>query len=395
MATVLTVLLDILRILRFARDYIKRFPGRGASLLALLGRKLTTWWRCWRGKLGSHGGRKTTRRPFVGTQASSYSVSGGPAIVGGYVVAASSVPPSASNPSLHERTDGQQLLPTVVYTADPHPPVVASLSVDHPYGHNLSQPLSTRSLVNRSSGNLSAASAASIQSRASDRFSIITTSRESIRDTHGQPSRLPRAAHRQFGRGPDPSRSRERLTQPSSRPNTPSARPHTPPNPPHLEIITNLPSAAHGSGKLSPLVPPSASSAHTHQPLSPPNEVRRRQSSTIIVDVQTPSTESLPISLSTSNPPVTEEPLTMEDSATVHSSPDSPVVSQHDEPVPGSPTSSNAPTLDYYLPDGRFVQLINSDQIPRYTKDALMQVEYTILSSHPYISFQISRGDTL
>ena len=395
MATVLTVLLEILRISRFARDYIKRFPGRGASLLALLGRKLNAWWRFWRGKLGSHGGRKIAKRPFVGTQASSYSVSGGSAVVGGYVVAASSVPPSASHPSLHERTDGQRQLPTIAYPVDTHPPVIASLSVDHPYGHNLSQPLSTRSLVNRSSGNLSAASAASIQSRASDRFSIITTSRDSIRSTHGQPSRLPRAAHRQFGRGPDPSRSRERLTQPNSRPNTPSARPHTPPNPPHLEIITNLPSAPHGSGRLSPLVPPSASSAYTHPPLSPPNEARRRQSSTIIVDVQNPSTESLPISPSTTNPPVTEEPLTMEDSATAHSSPDSPVVSQHDEPVPGSPTSSNAPTLDYYLPDGRFVQLINSDQIPRYTKEALMQVEYTILSLHPYISFQTSRGDTL
>jgi hypothetical protein len=389
MATVLTVLLDILRILRFARDYIKRFPGRGASLLALLGRKLTAWWRFWRRKSGSHGGRKTVKRPFVGTQASSYSVSGGSAVVGGYVVAASSVPPSASHPSLHERPDGQQQLATVVYPVSTHPPVVASLSVDHPYGHNPPHSLSSRSLVNRSSGNLSAAS---IQSRASDRLSIITTSRESIRNTHGQPSRLPRAAHRQFGRGPDPSRSRERL---SSRPNTPSARPHTPPNHPHIEIITNPPSAAHGSGRVSPSVPHSPSSAYTHQPLSPP-EARRRQSSTsFIVDVQNPSTESLPISPSTTNLPVTEEPLPMEKSATAHSSPDSPVVGQHDEPVPGSPTSSNTPTLDYSMPDGRFVQLINSDQIPRYTKDALMQVEYTILSPHLYISLQTSRGDTL
>ena len=275
MAPVLNVLLEILRILRVAREYIKRFPGRGASLLALLGRKLTAWWRFWRGKLGSHGGRKPTKRPFVGTEASSYSVSGGSTAVGGYVVAASSVPPSASHPSLHERTDGQQQQQgTVVYPVSTHPPVIASLSVDHPYGHNPPQALGTRGF-DRSSGNLSAAS---IQSRASDRFSIITTSRDSIRATHGQPSRLPRAAHRQFGRGPDPSRSRERLTRPSSRPNTPSTRPHTPPNPPHLEIITtNLPSAAHGNGRLSPLPPPSASSAYTHQPLSPPtsNEIRR------------------------------------------------------------------------------------------------------------------------
>jgi hypothetical protein len=394
MALVLNVLLEILRILRFARDYIKRFPGRGASLLALLGRKLTAWWRFWRGRLGSYGGRKSARRPFVGTEAGSSSVSGGSAAVGGYVVAASSVPPSASHPSLHERTEGQQQLATVVYPVSTHPPVIASLSVDHPYGHNPPQALGPGGLVNRSSGNLSVAS---IQSRASDRFSIITTSRDSIRSTLGQPSRLPRAAHRQFGRGPDPSRSRERLSRPSSRPNTPSSRPHTPPNPPRLEIITNVPSAAHGNGRVSPLVPPTASSAHTHQPLSPPtsNEVRRRNSSTsFIVDVQNPSTESLPISPSTTNLPGIEERLA-EESTTAHSSPDLPIVDQHDEPVPSSPTSSNAGTLDYYVPDGRFVQLINSDQVPRYTKDALMQVEYTILSPHPYISLQTSRGDTL
>src|SRR6266849_9007594 len=199
MARVLNVLLEILLILRFARDNIKHIPGRGASLLALLGRKLTAWWRFWRGNLGSYGGRKPTRRPFVGTEASSHSVSGGSSAVGGYVVAASYVPTSASHPSLHERTDGQQ------QQVGTHPPpviAITSLSVDHPYGHNPPHPLGTRG----SFGNLSAASignlsAASIQSRASDRFSIITTSRDSIRAPQGQPSRLPRAAHRQFGRG--------------------------------------------------------------------------------------------------------------------------------------------------------------------------------------------------
>ena len=57
MAPVLKVLLEIQRILRFARDSIKRFPGRGINVLALLGRKLTVWWRYWRGKLGSYGGK--------------------------------------------------------------------------------------------------------------------------------------------------------------------------------------------------------------------------------------------------------------------------------------------------------------------------------------------------
>ena len=323
MALVLNVLLEILRILRFARDYIKQFPG-GASLLALLGRKLTAWWRFWRGNLGSYhdGGRKPVKRPFVGTEASSYSVSGGSAVVGVCVVAASSVPPSASL-NLHESTDGQQQPETVVHPVGTHLPVIARLS------RNLS--------------------VASVQSRASERLSIITTSPYSIRATHGQPSRLPRAVHRQFGRGPDPLRTRVRPTRPSSRPNTPSTRPHSAPNAPRLEIITTtLPSAAHRTS----------------------NEVHGGQSSmSFVVDVQSPSTESLPITPSTTNS-ITARPPAME-SVIAHSSPDSPVVDQHDGPVPGSPTSANA-TLDYYLPEGRFVQLINSDQIPRYNKDAVM-----------------------
>ena len=32
--------LKVLEFLRIARDYIRRFPGRGTSLLAFLGRKL-------------------------------------------------------------------------------------------------------------------------------------------------------------------------------------------------------------------------------------------------------------------------------------------------------------------------------------------------------------------
>ena len=380
MPPVLKVLLEIQRILRFARDYIRRFPGRGVYLLTLLGRKLTAWWRFWSGNLGSYGGRKSVKRPSVGTEASSFSVSGGSAVPG-YVVAASYVPPSASHPSLHERerTDGQHLS-TVAHPGSTHHPVIASatLSVNHPHGHNpRHHPLGTRDLADHSSVNLSIAS---IQSRASDRLSIITSSRDSIRTTNGQPSRLPRAAYRQFGRGPDPSRSRER----STRPNTPSSRPHTPSNPPRLEVITtNLPSAAHESGRASPLVLTSATSTYAHQPLSPPN---RRQSSTYIVDVQNPSTDSLPMSPSANNPPITEEPLAVE-SATAHSSPDTPIGDHHDGLVPGSPMSSNDEAVDYFLPDGRFVQLINSDQIPRYTKDVFMQVQYTVLLPHPYIPF--------
>ena len=369
MAPVLKVLIEIQRILRLVRDSIKRLPGRHEIyLLALLSRKLTAWWRSWRGngKLRLYGGRKPAERPCVGTEASSFSVSGGSAVPGGYVVAASYVPPSASQSSLHEGPDS---------------PVVARLSVDHPHGdHPHHHLLGKGGLVaNRSTGNLSIAS---IQSRASDRLSIITTSRDSIRATRGQSSRLPRATSRQFGLGPDPSRSRER----STRPNTPSSRPHTP-NSPRLEVTTtNLPSAAHGSGRVSPSAPPPASTTYTHQAPSPPS---RKSSNSYDVDVQNPSTESLPMpSAITEGPPATE-------SVTAHSSPNSPNVDHHDELVPVSPARSNAETVHYYLPDGRFVQLIHSDQVPRYTKDALMRVKYTAVLPHPYISLQTSCGGSL
>jgi hypothetical protein len=391
-----------------------------AFLASASGRKFSDWWHSRPPNPGTSQTRalKPADPAFLGTEANSYSVSGGPAIVKQYTVAASSVPASASLPSLHERAERQ-------------PAATVAPIVDTRVGTPLAlaNPLGRRDLVNRSSESLSAVS---IRSRASDRFSIITTSRDSLRDTHGQPSRnsvgfhhrfghdpvhrrstsmgstqsrasdrfsiittshdsdrathdqssrLPRATHRQFGRGPDPSRSRERPT----RPNTP----HDPPRPSPEIITTNLPSLDHEDGRISPVLQPSASSPHAHRFLgpSPMDEIRREVSLTsFVVDVQNPSTESLPISPSTSNP-ITEEPLAME-SATA------PVVDQHDEP-PGSPTSSNAATLDYYLPDGRFVQLINSDQIPRYTKHVLMQVEYTTLSPLPYISLQTSRGDTL
>jgi hypothetical protein len=83
------------------------------------------------------------------------------------------------------------------------------------------------------------------------------------------------------------------------------------------------------------------------------------------------------------------------ESTTAHSSFDSLAVDQHDEPVSGSSTPSNAATSDYNVPEGRFVQLINSEQIPRYEKNALMQVECTILSPHPHISLQTTRGYAL
>ena len=432
------VFLAFLSKFRFARDYTKRCLGRLALLLAFLGRKFNQWWYSRPGKPATSQTLKPADPPFRtgGTETNSHLVSNGPVIVKQYTVAASSVPESASLSSLHERVERQPAA-----TADTR---VGTPPVEQSHSHNSPYSLGGRGLVNRSSGSLSAAS---IHSRASDRFSIITTSRDSLRATsrtRGQPSRLPTADHlrsgrdpvnrhsasmdstqsragdrlsniitshdsipdshgqpsrpqtetRQFGCSPDPSISRERPT----RPNTPLSRTHTPHDSPCLETITtNLPSAADENGRVSPVVQPSLSHDYMQEPLKPPpmNETRGRLSlSSFIVDVQNPSTESHQVTPLATSPPITEEPLAIE-SATAHPSPGSRFVDQHDEVVPGSPTSSSAETLDYYLPEGRFVQLINSDQIPRYNKDALMQVEYTTLSPHPYVSLQTSRGNTL
>lgn len=422
--------LEFLRILRFARNCIKRVPTRGrpslASLLALLGRKLTTWWRFW------FGHPKSAERPPLGSQASSYSVSGDSAVVREYVIAASYVPASASNPSLHERTDEQPGTVTQIAAQTAgirwHLPVLENLPVNDLRDQSPLHPLDGGSFANRSSGNLSTIS---IESLASDRFSIITNSRISLRAARGQPSRLPRASrrssvnstgnlsnissrsrasdrysiltnpresissplgppspsrlpratHRQFGSGPGSSRSRER-----------PSRPHTPTSPP-LEIMTNL-TSLHGDGKVKPVVQSAASSSSIHQPLSPPSEsvnrIRRRQSTTsVVVNVQNPSSESLSVSPSSYSPKyspqITEEPLAIDSDD--YLSPGSPAVDLRDESYPGLPTSFNPGTLDYSLPNGRFVQLINSDQIPRYTKDATMRVGYTILLFDAYISF--------
>ena len=363
MASILKIL-EFLRKLCTATDYITRFPGRGVPLLAFLGRKLLIWWRSWFGKPGRP---KPAEPPSFGTKASSFSVSDGSAVVREYVISASSVPLSASHPSLHE-TESQP--PAVTQTVSVrHPPVPAGPSADRSHAHDPpSHPLGERSFVNRSYATLSAVS---IQSRASDRFSIITTSRDALRSTHGRPSR---GAFTPFGRGPDLSRYRERSTQP-----TPT-HPHRPTHASLLEVISTTLPSTDGDGKVGPgpVVQPSASSSHTHEPL-PLNEIRRRQPPTsptsVVVTVQSPSTE-LPMSSLTDRRQITDT-----------------IVDPHDKP--GSPPFTNPLTVDYFIPEGRFVQLINSEQIPRYTGDATMQVSYTILSVHSYTSLQTSRRDSL
>jgi hypothetical protein len=384
MATVLKVLLEFLRILRLARDYVQHFPGRWASLVAFLGRKLGALFRyCGLERPGTLRSPKPSKPPYRGSGARAYSVSGGPGVSKEYVVVAASTVPDSANYASAQDTGRHTA------TVSPTPAVgipaqtLASLSIDQLHAGNPPTPFERRSLAHRSSGNLSAVS---IQSRASSRFSIITNSRESTRaPALGQPSRLPRATHRQFGRGPDPSRSRDR----PSRPPTPTTRPHTPYQFPHLEIITsNPPHFAYDDGRVSPVVQPSVSS-HAHEPLSPPpmdGNQRKQSSTSVVIEFENPSTESLP--LSSVNPPqLTEEPFTI-DTTTAHSSPVTAAADFLDEEFP---TASLPEDL---LPEGRFVQLINSDQVPRYTKNITMQVGSIIVLPQLFTYVFRSREET-
>jgi len=366
MTSVLKVILQFLRTLHLVRDYISHFPTRCASLFAFLRRGLSVLWRLRLGRPDTLPRPKSPEPSFFSSRASGYSVSSYSAVPRECVVAASTVPASVVYPNPQERAERQTATATPTGGIPPTTPV--NLSVDHLHASNPPTPFDGRVITNHSSGNLSAVS---IQSRASDRFSVITNSRESTRAPPvDQPPRLARAIYRQFGRGPDPSRSRDR----PSRSPTPMSRPLTPHQlPVPAGIATNLRPLTRGDGRVSPMPVaqcPVSSDAHEPRSESPIDGNHRRQRTTSVVfDLQNPSTESV-----SPPPPLTEEPFAM-DTSTAHSSPVTAPVDIHDE-VPIH--SRAASPLDCLLPPGRSVQPFNSDQVPRYTKNIRMQVGYII-----------------
>ncbi|KAI0289787.1 hypothetical protein B0F90DRAFT_1791737 [Multifurca ochricompacta] len=371
MASTLKVLFDILCKLRFTKDCINRCFGRWALFLAFLGRRLCDWrssW--WHGKPGTVKKSKPAKPLFPGTVVHSGSLSGSVERKEYIVAAASIIPTSVSHPSLHEPSSSTSndtgQLATTSGPGTIHPATPSNLTADphQDYAHSISS-LDGRNFANRSSTNLS------VHSRASDRLSILQAhSRESLRGPVGQPSRFPRAVHRQFGRGPSASRSRER---PSRSPSPTSHLPHVP-RVPRLEIdVTNLRPNTHADDRVSPAIPPLVSS-HTHAPLSPPIIPGRRQSSTsVIIGIENPSTESLPLTVCDGSP-------------TTHSSHASVAMGLPLEEL--SPLSPTTPSVisNFLLPEHRFVQLINSDQVPRMITTSLM---------YPYVRWQTPRGDVI
>ena len=368
MASILKVILQFLRTLHLAKDYISHFPTRWASLFAFLRRGLSVLWRFRIGRPNTLPRPKPPEPSFFGGRASGYSVSSNSTVPRECIVAASTIPELVVYPNPEERAERQTATATPTGGFPSIHPV--NLSVDHLHLHapNPSALVDGRVITNHSSGNLSAVS---LQSRASDRFSVITNSRESIRAPPvGQPPRLARAIYRQFGRGPDPSRSRDR----PSRSPTPMSRPLTPHQlPVPGGIATNLRTLAREDGRASPMPvaqPPVSSDTHETRSESPIEGNRQRQRTTSVVfDLQNPSTESI-----SSPPPLTEEPSAI-DTSTAHSSPVTASMDLHDQVPIHSLTAS---PWDYLLPPGRSVRPFHSDEVPRYTKNITMQVGYII-----------------
>jgi len=368
MVSLLKVLLKFFHILSFAKDRIKHLPRHWVSLLSYLGCKLSEWRGSWPNKPRTCRNPEPTVPSFLGDGAGSCSVSRDSGGLSGFALAASTVPSSSStNP---------QSAPL------PVGPTPATLSVD-PSPRALS-PNPTNQLIGNNPANRSSAS---IQSRASDRLSIISTrTRHSRASSHasarsGQSTQDPRGTHRQFGRGRGPSPSsrlpdRSSSKSPSAIPSPYTAQPH------HIEILP--PSAYPQTNADEGLTWGLSDRSRSRSPsISPQGPTDLRSSSSysqretsIGVNIQTPSTESLSKTSSINAREFTEEPTTVGTSTRSHSlislADRSEIVSQH------SHTASSGPSL--VPPEGRIIQLIISDQIPRYTKTVITQVDFSILA---------------
>ncbi|KAI0250654.1 hypothetical protein BJV78DRAFT_1217759, partial [Lactifluus subvellereus] len=106
----------------------------------------------------------------------------------------------------------------------------------------------------------------------------------------------------------------------------------------------------HAPRQTTTTTPPA--SLYMHEPLSPPTDHgsrRGQSSSSVVVGVQNPSTESLPITSSTSPPPLTNEPPAI-GSLTTYSSP-VPITSEiHEESSQLYPTASSV-ISEFYPPE--------------------------------------------
>ncbi|KAH8982871.1 hypothetical protein EDB92DRAFT_1952019 [Lactarius akahatsu] len=299
MASILNLFRDIQVIykLRLTRGFVRLFIRRCALLLAFLGRRLGIL-RLWddRKRPGTFPKAEQAKRssPSTGTSLDPRRH---------VIVAASSVPAEASHASLRDVSGAIQ-----------HPQRAAS-GTTPPSDQDHAKP-SSESVCDSRIRRRSTDSGSSAQSRSSLRI-IRTRSRESMNAPAG-PTRVSRAPGNQFGRGSSASSSRE-----SSRPPSPTDRGRQL----YPEIdVTNLHPPTRADCGSSPINPPSVAPHADAQPSVPRFRNRRSSTTSVVVKVMDPSTDSLPAS-------------------------------------------------NFDLPYGRFLRLIHSEQVPRYTKDVTVQVK--------------------
>ncbi len=325
-------LLKLLRILRFVRGYIVgRVAGRWCLFTAFLVRRMSELrlGRSWNRKSGTSRHPKAAEPLLPGNRASSYSASGG------YVVAASTVPASFQEDAGQSASVPQSPTTSI--------PATGGLSVHQP------RPLYGRTHTASSSGNLSGSSS---QSRASERFSTIVNSTELLHAPVDQPSRprSPRGIYRHFGPDVDPLTSRGQL----ARSHSPSYCQNITHSDSRLAITTAwVPSHPHDADEgRSPVAFPSPSFS-MHGPLR--RSMWSEPSTSIDLSIQGPSTDSLQTTL-------TEESMAMDPA---HSIPFYSAMDQTETACQHSTIASSA-ISEFVLPEGRFLQMIHSDQIPRY-----------------------------
>ena len=369
MASPPRILVEFLRRFFSTKGHIKWFLRRWTSLIAFLARKIGEWRFLWLGNPGTIRSPRLPEPSFPSHRVGSSSVSGGSACtdgIGGYVVAACTVTASANHSLSRERAQPQP------DTAPRGPtPTLATLPIDpsRALGPGTANQTVGSSHANQSSGNLS------VQSRASDRPSTISFSRTSLCAPvqNDRPSRDHKATYRQFGRGPGAPRSRSRgrsSRSPSPQPSLNTAHPD------NLDIAsTGARVYAHGvinhTTGFQGLTDLPSSPPHTQERLGRSAIRRQKQRTTSIDwDVQNPSTESLPIVLN--NPQeIMEDPMPMDASTPL---------SLHTSPSDRAETASQSSHMTYSaasiftlpLPEDHVLQLIVSDQIPRYENNATM-----------------------
>jgi hypothetical protein len=362
MASVLRVLLEFLRRLCFPTNYTEGCSGHWVSFLAFICRKLGLG-RLWRKKPSTFRKTRSAEPSFPCEGAKGYSVLGTSADFREHVVA-SAVPTSASLMSLHERTPRQTTTATPPGAISPTDPATGSVTADHalpedeprsrsPSPTNRFPPrleIDPTNLPSHVVGVNPASSASythesdEILSRPIEYRSHRRQASDSAVPTSASLTSLHERAPRQTTTATPPG-----AITPTAPATGSVTADHAPPdfdvNRPGNLSSTNLSILSRARDRLSILTQPrELMGSRLGQPSRLPRAIYRQFG----LGPKLPPSRSVPV----------------------------PADILEDAPL--SPTTSSV-ISDFYLPEGRFIHLIHSGQLSRYSKNIKMQVNYTVL----------------